>query len=262
MDTDIRCNPKALSITFYTVTIWSSDFPDDDFNPGDVDPAIGVTLLDHITEAYDNAAKGSLLQTELSYRRNFFERSLDQMNRNDQKPWWNVPGAETDVDMTYACDVRLGGPDIVDCSKLEYYMGGSSSDEITIGPGATTFFHSDTCNVAISATVTMSLSWAQIKSALDMLINLCVGNPMLASVGGRAYFGYQNLDDMGQGGRKKRDSNINSFDALPPHANITVFQQFESFVNVARQSLTCTWQHVLLGQNVRSCGITPHGGGH
>ena len=47
----------------------------------------------------------------------------------------------------------------------------------------------DTCTLALSAAVTLVLTWAQIRTALATLISVCVANPVLPARGGRAFYG-------------------------------------------------------------------------
>ena len=72
--------------------------------------------------------------------------------------------------------------------------------------------HTDTCKVTIDSTNVITLTWAQLKAALEMLINLCVENPISSSLGGRAYYHVHDiaasflavLGTKGLGQKKKR----------------------------------------------------------
>lgn len=69
----------------------------------------------------------------------------------------------------------------------------------------------------------MTLSWAGIRAAVDDLIESCVSNPLTGgAIGGRAYLGGGNNER----GKTKRPKATAS-NALPPGANITLFQQLE-----------------------------------
>ena len=214
---------------------------------------MGRVFTDTVNEAYQNALPGTTLRHHFQYGLTQFSLQSLAMRRGSSIPWWWEPASILPVDtMTYECDTKLGRPRPLDCSQLEYSQLGDLSDTITIEPGNITFINSVTCNVAISAAEPIVLSWEQIKITLDTLINVCVSNPFSASVGGRAFYGVQSpLKIGGRKGKKKRG--VSGLNALPPAANVTLFQQFERFANPLKESTSCTWQHVLDGKDVRLC---------
>ena len=63
----------------------------------------------------------------------------------------------------------------------------------------------DTCYLAISSTVSVILTWAQIRAAVAALMSVCVQNPFQPSEGGRAYYGTPPKTVAGRG-KRKRDS--------------------------------------------------------
>ena len=64
----------------------------------------------------------------------------------------------------------------------------------------------ETCSVAISTSVSIFITWAQIGAALDALINVCIANPTKPSTGGRAYYGTEGLSVVG---RKNKRGSVN-----------------------------------------------------
>lgn len=64
--------------------------------------------------------------------------------------------------------------------------------------------HTGSCKVQVLAAVHVVLTWAQIRTALRTLIDVCVDNPPKASRGGRASGGHQAPIDIGRGGRKDK----------------------------------------------------------
>ena len=127
----------------------------------------------------------------------------------------------------------------------------------------------DTCNLAISADELSIITWQQVRSALDTLMNQCVLHP---GQGGRAYQSPQpvlsrrvknlELNMTGQskicphyGLLNKTDSFEDAY-TLPPGANVTVFAQPAETVpaDAVLESNTCTWQAVLNRKPVSSCG--------
>ena len=72
--------------------------------------------------------------------------------------------------------------------------------------------------------------------------------------GGRAYYEHQPALSSR---RRKRgsdaDAGLTGLNALPPHANLTLFQQTEPFVGVAEEMKSCTWMAVERGRTVAGC---------
>ncbi|MCJ1258687.1 hypothetical protein MMC24_006520 [Lignoscripta atroalba] len=187
------------------------------------------------------------------------------MTRGGGYPWYGQSSQAEPPNntMTYECDTKLGNPSVVDCSQLQYSQLGKSTESLALRPGVVDFLHSGSCNVAISASAPMVLSWAQIKAALDELVELCVNNPVATAVGGKAFYGAQSsIDlDLGGGRKRKRKRDITGLNALPAHANITLFQQLEisdAFPDDPDETQTCTWQNVLAGEDVRLCQNVHH----
>ena len=168
----------------------------------------------------------------------------------------------------------------------------------------------DTCTLAISAAVTLVLTWAQVRTALATLMSVCVANPVLPARGGRAFYGSHTTPKVmgrsrrsGSGrSRKRRGGEVLSgtffrrcpiimkrilsfsigmlmyktwilhcftawlinqltslthrttgWNALPPHANLTIFQQLEPWTDSAAAAKTCSWNAVLRGEAVDGC---------
>ena len=103
--------------------------------------------------------------------------------------------------------------------------------------------------MAISAATTLVLTWQQIQAALGTLMNVCLQNPSRPAYGGRAY--YQQTAKVSR--RKKRQAQATGLNALPPHANLTLFQQREPWVDPAAELRSCTWGAVSTGANVGNC---------
>ncbi len=161
--------------------------------------------------------------------------------------------------MTYECDAKLRNPQHVDCSQLQYSQMDPISDSLSLEPGLTKFLHSETCNIGISVIKSTTVTWKQIKSAVDEIIEISVDSPLRKAVGGRASYGHQALFDIGLGKRRKRDAD--SLTALPPGVNVTLFQQLEYFPTFPPDSeelKSCTWQNALDKQDVRPCRSVHH----
>ena len=175
-------------------------------------------------------------------------------------PWWaNFAATAPDDTMTYECDAKLGNPRPVDCSQLQYSELGVLSDNISLKPGSAEYLHFGTCSIGVSASESLILTWDQITAAVNNLIGACVNRPFAKAVGGRAYHGWQNT--VGSAGRRKKKRGASGVDALPPGANITLFQQlehFSTFPTASEEVNTCTWRQVLSHEDVRTCRNVHH----
>ena len=182
-------------------------------------------------------------------------------NNGYGNPWYGMQAQASLSKATtnYDCDAKLGNPQHVDCSQLQYSELDHTSDSAALEPGMTKFLHSETCNIGISVSETTTITWRQVKSAVNELIEACVNNPLRKAVGGRASYGQQALFDIGIVGKRKRDPN--PLDAVPSGVNITLFQQLEifpAFPTDGEETESCTWQKVLHEQDVRPCRNIHH----
>ena len=110
----------------------------------------------------------------------------------------------------------------------------------------------DTCYLAISATINMILTWVQIRAAVSSLLCICVDSQApVAAKGGRAYW---QPSTKAIGRRRKRQNGLSGLNALPPHANITVFKQQEPYNSPATELKSCTWTAIEKGGSVSNCG--------
>lgn len=176
-------------------------------------------------------------------------------------PWYGRFGEETlpNDTMTYECDTKLGNPQHVDCSQLQYSQLDPISNSLSPEPDLTRFLHSEACNIGISVSKSTFITWKQIKSAVDEIIEICVNNTLRKAVGGRASYGHQALLNIGLGGRSKRDAD--SLTALPLGVNITLFQQLEYYFTFPPENeelKSCTWQNAPNKQDVRPCRSVHH----
>ena len=221
-------------------------------------------MLDYHAKPNSDIAK--MLETNMA----IWVSQAERMNQGGSVPWWEVPSQASE--MTYECNEGLGSPSIADCTQIESSQLGAPSDTVALHPGATTFLHLNTCYFAISATTALIVNWDQIRAALLTLINVCVRNPLQPSKGGRAHWG---APPKQLSGLRKRQGNqggvtgkleletiylispVTHFDigwnALPPHANITVFQQSEQWKGAIAELQSCTWKAVTNGVSVSKC---------
>ena len=244
------------STSFITVTISSLNHQ---FQSGDKDPSIPyviATKIDDRFKDFNPSIIHRLFPTTFVFLENLANAGFT-MAENDN-PWWqfnSLPKALPSDEMTYLCDADLGSPESADCSHIEWSELAPDSDPLRVGPGAVTFLHQNTCYLAISASVALVLTWQQIRVALDALLNICVANPLVTPRGGRAFYGSPAPARQVSGRKKVRrgGNGVTGFDALPPHSNITVFQQKEVWRGDVEEARSCTWKAVMEGGNVARC---------
>ena len=201
----------------YTVTV--IDEGAKYFMPAYYDPAIAEAL------AYGVSQKGN------HARGNIIGAQAESMARGSYNAWWEgfrTVSSEPRSEMIYTCDDSLGSPSSADCSELAHSGLGPPSDTLIIepGPGAKCL-SLKSCNVEITTSTAISLTWAQIGAGLNTLINICVMHPLVTTRGGRAYAGATssfNLSGRGKN-RKRAAAALNGMNALPHGVNITLFDQ-------------------------------------
>ncbi|MCJ1227305.1 hypothetical protein MMC12_003960 [Toensbergia leucococca] len=240
--------PYPTSSTFITVTITGPDFLVK--SPGDTDPEIAVLLTDRLSGYTGHFKVGSKLYTLYSSRwSNFIGKAASTKRGGDSTIWdpYEPPAADK---MTYECDANLGSPAAVDCLQLQYQHPGSPTDTVTIPSNRVRLFSYKSCYLGVSSTIATVLTWQQIQAALDTLMSICVQNPVHSSIGGRAFYGTQpqfsarqlaSSSDAGAG------ADITGLNALPPHANATLFTVDES------ATASCTWLAVVDGHPISVC---------
>lgn len=137
----------------------------------------------------------------------FYYRAL-AVGRGGGIPWWYRKTPQAVDRMAYDCDANLGAPHAADCSQLDYSQLGPPSDTVVIGPGAPKVLTLKDCGVAVSATAPVIITWAQIRAALDTLIDICVSNPLKSPLGGKAYYVSQVAPDL-HGRKSRRVDSVN-----------------------------------------------------
>ena len=107
----------------------------------------------------------------------------------------------------------------------------------------------DTCFVAIFSEIAILLTWNQIRAAVGAIINMCVQNPIQTSQGGRAYYGPAPRVTSRDGSPMQ----VTGLNALPPHTNVTIFQQQEPWTNMTEELQSCTWRAILNRTPLTQC---------
>lgn len=255
-----RANPQTAALwrrlppeeaSFFTITIggprWKTTLP----SPGNLDPAIPIGVA---RATYTTAEEMARLPTLVASTNHWVERA-DQMKRGSTETWWQLQPPQTPPEMTYKCDANLGSPPVMACTQIEWNQLSPSSDTLNVGPGVT-FLHSNSCYLAISVTIALVLTWEQIRTAVATLMNVCIHTPYLAPQGGNAYWTPPAQRISGKKTKKRQSQTLSGLNALPPHVNITIFEQREAWKNPIDELKTCTWQAVAHGTPIRTCIAT------
>ena len=243
--------PIPPDAVFLTISIRSRTA---EANPGLFDPEVALALWGASNIAAALSPKDSPEEKIASSRADHWLVRANRMTRGTSIVSWclqdnKIPPSDVD-EMTYECDANLGNPAVADCAQIEWSQLGHPSDSLTVGPEAT-FLHFNTCTLAISGAITMVLVWQQIQTALAMLMNTCVQYPYLPPRGGRAYYNPK-LAHVNRV-KKKRQTNISGLNALPLHANITIFEQREGWTSTSGELNSCTWKAAQEGHSVKPC---------
>ena len=232
--------------------------------PGDADPAIPAYLAD----LFDAQADRSPIDDVKRWKDTLWAQYFRSASLGTQHSWLLPDSSQINMvvaanEMSYECDTSLGAPLVNDCSGIEWGNElGPDSDTISVGPAKTTFLHRNSCYVAISASIALVLTWAQVRVALSALMTTCVQNPFnIQPQGGRAFHmtaitGHSKGRKKGKKkkkNKKREGSSLSGLNALPRHANLTVFQQNESWTGAVGELNTCTWNQVIKGLPVSKC---------
>ena len=251
----------AHSAHFFTVTVGGYD--DYVFMPGEEDPVTGGKIFSALHEKLLNTRNADLFRHLSGMAARIGHAwGLMSRTRDSGATWWGTlesnVATEAAETTTYSCDSSLGSPKLVDCAQLQYTAFPKDGEaSLQISPEKPTFLHSASCSIGIFSLIPMRLTWSRIEAAINDLIEICVNHPLI-TVGGRAYYGQQRSIDIGDWSSKDelRKRNVTGLDALPPAANITLFQQvvpLPSPLSADDERKGCTWQQAVHFEDVRSC---------
>lgn len=249
--------PPPVAASFMTVTLSGPDNRNP--RPGNYDLSIPEGIAKQISEFMERNPNYDRNQySRLEDKLHYWTQRTERMERGGTTPWWQVPVYRGPEDTIYQCDMDLGSPLTTDCSQVlvnQLSSAAAASDTLSLALGVT-FFHANTCYLAISAGVALVLSWAQVRVAVTSLMDTCLHHSHGPAQGGRAYVGSQPKQVRGRKGKKiykRQDRTPAGSSALPPHVNITIFEQREPWTDPVNELRTCTWQAVADGQPVSKC---------
>ena len=227
--------PWPSNIAFLTVSATPSNMQTN--YPGDTDPAIPLGFA--VASGVDPTVHDNLVRTAAS------------MQRGGTTPWWNLQTDSSDGQVHYECDTWLGNPSANDCTQIEWsQLEPAGSDSVVVGPQSPTFLHQNTCFLAISSTSSIILTWTQIQTAVEALVNICIQAPVEAASGGRAFY---EQTPAKRTNRERRDGGITGLNALPPGVTIYIFEQQETWINNVAELTSCTWEAVFKQLPVSRC---------
>ncbi|MCJ1240974.1 hypothetical protein MMC14_008978 [Varicellaria rhodocarpa] len=234
------------STIFLTVSVRERQTKTSD--PGSTDPSIALALTQVALGAsrLGNPYRGISASQVWAAQAAKMSRDSAQQTQT----WYETSSSLTDQ-MNYECDAGLGSPSVVDCTQIEWNQLNPPSDTLAIDPGVTRFFHSNTCYLAISAAVSIVLTWAQIRTAVSTLMNACLRTPNHVAQGGRAH--YSPPHQISRKKRVKRQTDLTGLNALPPSVNFTIFEQHETWINPITELKSCTWEAILRDSSVSAC---------
>ncbi|KAL8689454.1 MAG: hypothetical protein Q9218_004880, partial [Villophora microphyllina] len=224
-----RSGEALNAIPYGTVTVERPKTPPQ--RPGDTDIEVANRILSFARMLWDGEQNPARKSWYWSFA-DVLELVVEEMSpdRGDVV-WWEEGSDTLKSHMQYTCDKTREGPKVVDCAKLQYH--GLGHGEVSFREGETKFFRQDTCAVAVSSAKAMALSWDQISTAFDTVLNLCVDGALPSSRSGYALFSSNPSQQLF--GRKKkkrrktrRDATMTGLDALPQGAMINVWNHWNN----------------------------------
>ncbi|KAL9119208.1 MAG: hypothetical protein Q9187_004238 [Circinaria calcarea] len=204
-------------------------------SPGNTDPAVPLLISNYMAGLQGiGSSDTSRMRKVSSVGQKMWELRSQGMKRDKSETWWiGIPPSRVNQ-MVYECDAGLGNPPVVDCLQIEWSQlrsgsAGGSLDTVRVGPKA-----------------------VQVQAAVATLMNMCIQTPAAGPRGGRAY--YRPPERVTRRMKDRRDNPpLTGLNALPPHANITIFQQQEPWTNLAVELQSCTLNAALQGNPVSKC---------
>ena len=83
---------QAASSSFYSLHIWNlMDSGDDEFNPGNNEPDVGIAMCKSLWRAKREAPEGSPVQVELQRRYEYLWDGVGRMIHDASDNWWDGP---------------------------------------------------------------------------------------------------------------------------------------------------------------------------
>ena len=162
----------ATSTSFITVSFKDPAKP---HQPGDYDPTVALKLYEHSTQNRP-IGPGDLAGPS----RNPWYYAFLGMFQNLQESgvsrstWWNIVARPTKNEMAYTCDAKLGTPLASDCNELPLSQLGPTSDFLLIHPANPVIRTMNSCSISIQSTTPVYITWSQIATALEVLVQVCV----------------------------------------------------------------------------------------
>ncbi|KAL9116833.1 MAG: hypothetical protein Q9187_006636 [Circinaria calcarea] len=110
-----------------------------------------------------------------------------------------------------------------------------------------------TAGETVASAVQIAMTWHGIRDVLDYLHDLCLMVGMvLPVVGGRAFI-HSGPAVSGALGKRDVHARRSALNTLPPHVNITIYEQQEAFVNPRVEEKSCTWRAVQERKPISGC---------
>ena len=162
----------ATNTSFITVSFKDPGKPD---QPGNYDPSVALKLYEHSTQNgligpgdLAGPSKNPWYYAFLGMYQNLQESGVSRYT------WWDMVARAMKNEMTYTCDAKLGTPSESDCNELPLSQLGPTSDFIRITPHAPVIRTTKSCSISIQSTTRIFITWSQIATALEVLLQVCV----------------------------------------------------------------------------------------
>ena len=176
----------ATNTSFVTVSFKDPGKPN---QPGNYDPSIALRLYEYSTQ-YILASSKSLAGPSTNpwyYAFLGMYQNLQQGDKVSRSTWWDSVQRVAEDQMAYTCDANMGTPVESDCHQLEASQLGPPSDIVLIHPDAPLVRTINSCTIAIQTVTPIHVTWAQIATAVGVLLQVCIVSGATKS-GGLASF--------------------------------------------------------------------------
>ena len=121
------------------------------YSPGSNDPTIALVIGEYMAGVQGVRPTLGNIKKSASVGAELWDMAGVGQLRDKGNNWWisATEASRMSDEMAYECDPGLGSPPLTDCAQIEWSQlnPGSlkpPSETVTVGPGASKFFHSST----------------------------------------------------------------------------------------------------------------------
>ena len=163
----------ATNTSFVTVSFTN---PGKLYQPGNFDPSVALRLYEYSTRNVPSIS-GDLAKASKNpwyYAFLGMYQNLQHGENVARYAWWDILRQDMDDQMAYTCDANMGTPKEYDCYQVISSGLGPPSDIVVIPPGIPVIRTINSCTMSVQSITPFHATWAQITTAIGVLLQLCV----------------------------------------------------------------------------------------